>query len=47
MSAQDDKRRTRRERIERLRKRLDNAAGSSPLLVAVLKGVLDLLEDES
>lgn len=50
MSAQDDKQRTRRERIERLRKRLSHDAEISikplPLLVAVLKGVLDLLEDE-
>lgn len=41
--------RSKRDRIERLRQRLEQArltgAGDSPL-VAVLKGILDLLADE-
>lgn len=48
MSVQDDRLRTRRQRIGRLRKRiialcLDDASFA---LQAVLKGILDLLEDE-
>lgn len=47
MSTQDDKQRTRRERIDRLRKRLNDAAFRNDAgLIAVIKGVLDLLEDE-
>lgn len=51
MSTQDDKQRTRRERITRLRRRLENAIEPGELtfhnrLVVVIKGVLDLLEDE-
>lgn len=41
--------RSKRERIERLRRRLDayNAAGSGKdPLVAIIKGILDLLDDE-
>lgn len=39
--------RTKQDRIARLRRRLDQLPpGSSPEIVAFLKGVLDLLEDE-
>lgn len=45
MSQQDDRLRTRRERIERLRIRL-RAAGDVSALKVVLQAVLDLLADE-
>lgn len=49
MSAQDDKQRTREERIARLRKRLLDFERASPrdsVLVGVVRGMLDLLADE-
>lgn len=51
MSVQDDRQRTRRERINRLRKRLDEIThqyptGAPPRFAGILKGILDLLEDE-
>lgn len=38
--------RTKRERIERLRRRLADIDPTDDALVSILKGVLDLLEDE-
>jgi hypothetical protein len=38
--------RTKRARIERLRKRLDDAMERPAAVVGVVKGMLDLLEDE-
>lgn len=49
MGVQEDKARSRRERIERLRRRLTHVQHNDAavrLLRDVLKGVLDLLEDE-
>lgn len=48
MGAQDDKGRSRQSRIDRLRRRLDEmrSVREHAALVAVIKGVLDLLEDE-
>ncbi len=51
MGIEQDKQRPKRERIERLRTRLERATEAGDLtphnrLVVVLKGVLDLLEDE-
>lgn len=50
MAQDDDKQRTKRDRIERLRKRLDElklvAGSDAARLIAILKGLLDLLDDE-
>lgn len=45
MSAEQDRARSKKERIVRLRLRLERVARPMDL-AAVLKGVLDLLEDE-
>jgi hypothetical protein len=45
MGQEEDRQRANRDRIERLRKRLEKAA-SFRELIATLKGILDLLEDE-
>jgi hypothetical protein len=44
--AQDQPQRSKFERIERLRKRLDDANDGRNPLVPILKGILDLLADE-
>lgn len=49
MGSQDDRQHTRRERIDRLRKRVEAvwvAGNTPPELIGVLKGILDLLGDE-
>lgn len=48
MMAEQQPPRTKRDRIERLRRRLDDLkrAGASPGLIAVIQGILDLLADE-
>lgn len=50
MAQETDKQRDKRDRIERLRRRLEqtvqNLPGPARPLVAVIKGVLDLLDDE-
>lgn len=49
MAQDDDKQRTKRDRIERLRRRLDGVRGVDAdiaTVVGILKGVLDILADE-
>lgn len=46
MAQETDKQRGKRDRIERLRRRLDALKTSDPFLVNVIKGILDLLDDE-
>lgn len=46
MAQDDDKQRTKRDRIERLRKRLEAIKTSDPFLVNIIKGILDILADE-
>ena len=38
--------RSKRDKIERLRRRLDNAPNTTQAIVNVIKGILDLLGDE-
>lgn len=45
MTTSTERARTREARIERLRRRLGHAS-ADPELVAILKGILDLLADE-
>lgn len=48
MAQDDDKQRTKRDRIERLRQRVRKMSQDNPSnpLVPILKGILDLLADE-
>lgn len=48
MARSDHSDRSKAERIERLRRRLDELkrTGTSPGLIAVIQGILDLLADE-